>query len=193
MKKYLLPISIAALVLTGCSGKTVDPVPTASPEGSISSTPPTVSGDADPITGPGSFTFETTYSGVGTLDVPGEPSAEIERLRVQAGAPEVTYVTGNLDNRQGSEPFSVYSVSVYDPEGNEYVYESASDYLSEIRPSDAPAEIYNQYIELGNSLMDDIDPLQRADFILVGPELPGQITGLSISNGVETFSAAPEK
>lgn len=204
MKKYLVPLSIAALLLTGCSS---DPA-----ESDASEQEPTRSASAEPtadtetteeadtgeqgstvsIMGPGSYTFESEDGAAGTLEVPGELNPEIEEYRIAAGSQPVAYLTGNLDNRTGTEFFDVYTITMYDAEGNEYAYQPAQDYLSEVAPSsEESAEAYNAYVDLQNSLTTVFDPLERGDFIMVGPEVPEEITGIMINNGFEDFPAAP--
>lgn len=187
MKKVLLPLSIAALLLSACSSDdSSEPVTQPSPSASetVQKEPETMA--------PGSFTFSIPDGATGTLEVPGTPNPDIEAMRAEVGAPEVTYLTGNLDNRGGSEAFDVYTISVYDTDGNEFEYVPAQDYVFEITPKDAPAEVYNTYVDLYNSFPTVIDPLQRADFVMVGPVLPADFTGVTVSSGLQNFPAFPK-
>lgn len=187
MKRVLLPLGVAALVLSGCSGSDASE-PVVSP----SSAAPSPSATEEAVTlGPGSFTFETPSGATGTLEVPGAPNPDIESMRVEVGAPEVTYLTGNLDNRAGSEAFDVYTISVYDMEGNKYDYMPAQDYIGDITPDSevVGTDVYNRYIEAYNNASTVIDALERKDFVMVGPEMPDEIAGVSVSNGFEDFGA----
>lgn len=139
----------------------------------------------------GSYTFESGDGAVGTLEVPGVAPADIEELRAAGGGETVAYLTGNLDNRNGSESFDVYTISVYDMDGNEYNYEPADDYLGNFPPADTSADAYNPYLELKDKYGTVVDSMQRADFVMVGPVLPEQIAGVSVSNGFDNFGATP--
>ena len=195
LKKYLLPLGVAALLLSGCSSESAEsePVSKDAPDSSApSSAPAAESADAPSDTlGPGSYTFDTGTGAVGTLEVPGEPPTDIEALRIASGGESVAYLTGNLDNREGTELFDVYTISVYDLDGNKYEYEPADDYISSIKPEDVFADNYRQYGEAQDGRSTVFDPLERGDFVMVGPPLPEQIAGVSVSNGLEDFGAQP--
>ena len=141
--------------------------------------------------GSGSYTFDTGTGTTGTLQLPGEPPADIEALRIASGGEAVAYLTGNLDNRQGAESFDVYTVSVYDLDGNKYEYEPADDYISSIKPEDVFADDYRKYGEAQDGRSTVVDAMERKDFVMVGPELPAEIAGISVSNGFEDFGAMP--
>lgn len=115
-------------------------------------------------------------------------------MRVEVGAPEVTYLTGNFDNRDGSESFDVHTINVYDTDGNEYAYQPAQDYIGDITPESdvVGVETYNRFIEAYNNASTVIEPLQRADFVMVGPELPAEIAGIVVSNGFEDIPVSPK-
>lgn len=195
MKKYLLPLSIAALLLSGCSSESAESEPAAkgAPDTSATSSTATVDAADAPVDaiGPGSYAFDTGTGTVGTLEVPGAPHAGMEELRTTIGAEPVTYLTGNLDNREGAESFDVYTISVFDSEGNKYDYVPAADYMHGIVSIEAPDEIYDKYTALRDQFTEVFDPLQRGDFVMVGPELPAEIAGVSVSNGFEDFGAMP--
>lgn len=111
-------------------------------------------------------------------------------------APPVTYITGTVDNRQGTEPVRMVAMSIFTPEGRELKYEEAFEYIGELRdkvPSDAPLQQRNKFVDIGNSYLDPIPPLAVKDFVLVGPEVPAQITGITVApNGTfNPVSAEP--
>jgi hypothetical protein len=126
--------------------------------------------------GPGSYTFESVAGATGTLEVPGKPGAEIEALRALGKGPAVTYLKVKVDNRKGSAYVNMYGVSVIDPEGQEYKYSNADQYISAITPSDAPAETYNKFINAGNKYMEGADPGTVKEFVLTGPALPKEFS-----------------
>lgn len=194
MKKYLLPLGLAALLLSGCAGESTDAATDAKPESQGATTPATPTEVSVDAAGPGTYTFESLDGAVGTLNVPGAAPADLEELRAVAGSEPVTYLTGNLDNREGSESFDVYTISVYDMEGNKYDYQPAQDYIGDITPSSevVGTDVYNRFVDAYNNATTVFDPMQRGDFVMVGPELPAQIAGVSVSNGIEDFGAQAE-
>lgn len=195
MKKYLLPLGVAALLLSGCSGESPESEPAAkdAPASSVPSTASTVDSSTATVDamGSGPYTFDTGMGTVGSLAVPGEAPADVEELRTIIGEQPVAYLTGNLDNREGAEVFDVYAISVFDSEGNKYDYEPVEDYLHSITSIEAPDEIYKKYRAAYDKYDSVFDPLERGDFVMVGPELPVEIAGVSVSNGFEDFGAMP--
>ena len=190
MRKFLLPLGVAALVLSGCASGDADATE-ASPEVEVSTPAPTPSSEA-PVEGvTGSYTFESPDGASGTLEVPGSAPADIEELRVAGGGEEVAYLTGNLDNRLGSDSFDVYQISVFDADGKEYTYAPADDYLGNFSPADSSAEVYNSYVELVNGYSTVVPAMGRQDFVMVGPLLPEQIAGVSVSSGFDDLGAQP--
>ena len=188
LKKYLLPFSIVALLLSGCASEAADATADAKPESQVSTTPTETPVDA---MGPGTYTFDTGAGTVGTLEVPGTAPVDIEEVRTLVGGEPVTYLTGNLDNREGAELFDMYRVSIYDMEGNKYDYEPAEDYMHSTVSIDAPDDVYDKYRAASDNLTSVFDPLQQGDFVMVGPLLPEQIAGVNVSNGFEDFGAQP--
>lgn len=198
MKKLIAPMALTALLLTGCGGETTAPpapsieAPGAQTEPSVSAPDPSTAEKAEEVgevTGHGTYSFQTGTGGEGTMTVPAEPIAEVEDLRIQVDGKEVTYITATIDNREGSDPFDLYQINIYDPAGQQYVYTNVSDYISEIRPADAEASFYNQFIDLANSFESIVQPLQVSDFVMVGPEVPEEIAGIAVSNGYEEIPA----
>lgn len=99
-------------------------------------------------------------------------------------APPVTYITAKVDNREGTEFINMYSLSIFTPEGKELKYKEVSAYIDELQrklPENAPSQQYNRFVDVGNSYLDGAPPLAVKDFILVGPEVPAQITGITVS------------
>lgn len=197
--KQVLPTAVLALLLTGCGGgePAAEPQPagptSAAPasEAPTSKVPETTESPEPEVLSPGTYTFDTFFGTTGTMEVPGEPVPAIEELREQAGADPVTYITATIDNRQGDEAFDFYQVSIYDPAGKEYIYTPAGEWLMGIIPPDMASEQYNDYVDLSNSLVEIVDPRQRVDSVLVGPPVPEEIAGVTVSDGFETYDAMP--
>lgn len=112
--------------------------------------------------------------------MPGTPDPEIEGLRALVGAEPTTYLTVSVDNRNGTVGVNMYGVSIFTPEGKELKYVNADEYIDSLRPSDAPAEVYNQFIEAGNRHMEMAKPKAVKDFVLVGPEVPKEFTAVTV-------------
>lgn len=114
------------------------------------------------------------------MAVPGQPDPEVEKLRALVNGPATTYLTVKVDNRAGTGNVNMYGVSIFTPEGKELKYTNVSDYIDDLRPSDAPAEIYNQFIAASNKHAELASPKEVKDFILVGPPVPETFTGVTV-------------
>lgn len=184
--KRLAVLCVGTLMLTGCAGGSTPTAQTPVTSPADVSGPTETASPTPTIMKPGSFTFENATGAKGTLTVPAKPVAEIEKLRALApGAPKVTYLTVHVDNRQGTEAVNMYGVSIFTPAGEELKYTNADQYIDTIRPGDAPAEIYNQFIEASNKHMEMANPKGVKDFVLTGPAVPAEITGITVySTGI---------
>jgi hypothetical protein len=183
VKRLLLPVFFVVGV-TGC----------ASQAPAVQSDPvPSVTSEAPKVLKPGTYTFETPGGAKGTIALPGKPDPSVEALRVLGKGPKTTYVTVHVDNRQGSEDVNMYGISVFTPAGEEVKYEGASQYIDSITPKDAPAETYNKFIEGYNKHNDIAPPKAAKDFVLTGPEVPAEFTGVTVyPNGAyDPVEAAP--
>lgn len=135
--------------------------------------------------GPGKYTFTASGGGTGLIQVPAPgPAQDLEELRAIVKAPPVTYLAVTVDNRKGSEFINMYGVSIFTPEGKELTYKEAHAYVEELRnklPPDVPSSVWNKFADVGNSYLDGASPLEVKDFTMVGPEVPSQITGITVS------------
>jgi hypothetical protein len=173
LKRMLAPL-VLVLTVTGCAAQ-----PAAQTEPSSTTAAPTT--EAPKILKPGAYTFENATGTKGTLQIPGQPDAEIEQLRtLSPGAPAVTYLTFHVDNRAGTVGANMYGVSIFTPAGEELQYKNADAYIDAIRPSDAPASVYNQFIAAGNKHMSMAKPKAVKDFVLTGPAVPDEIAGITV-------------
>lgn len=191
MKKFMAPLGVAALLLTGCSGGATDePTASSTPKTSATTEPTEAAIDA---MGPGTYMFDTGTGTTGTIEIPGAAPADLEDLRTQAGGEPVTYLAVNVDNRDGAESFDVYTVTIYDNDGTAYEFQSASDYVDSITPDSSVvgADVYNLYVEAYNSYSSVVDAMERTDVVVVGSEVPADIAGVSVSSGFEDFGATP--
>lgn len=177
-KSTTVLLAAAALFLGGCAAPAAPAAPltsTTTVEATAEATPPPV------VRGPGEYTFENSTGTKGTMSIPGEPDAEIERLRTLAEtAPPVTYLTVHVDNRAGTVGANMYGVSIFTPAGEELQYRNADEYINSIRPSDAPAAVYNQFIEAETKHMAMAKPKAVKEFVLTGPPVPEVFTAVTV-------------
>lgn len=177
--KRLAMLAAVAILATGCAGApAATPVTTAAPEAATEAAP-----EATPtpvILGPGEYTWENATGAKGTMSIPGKPDPEIERLRALAGGKPTHYITVKVDNRQGSVGVNMYGISIFTPEGEELQYRNADEYISDLRPDGAPAEVYNQFIDAGNKHMAMAKPKAVKTFVLTGPALPKTFTAVTV-------------
>lgn len=185
---------VLVLLLTGCGGSadapSTQPV-NDNPSGVDSQPPPTKR-----IMGPGKYTFTSKEGGKGVLQVPAPPDPQVEELRMLAGGEPVTYITAAIDNRDGTESINMYRINIYTPEGQEMRYVSVLAYIDEIQPrlpTDAPAATYNKFVDYYNAHLDGAAPLQVKDFVMVGPQVPDEITGITVypTGGFNPVQAEP--
>ena len=83
----------------------------------------------------GLFQYERD-GGTMTLQVPADPqeyadTVELESLRKDAKAPEVTYIVGDADNTKGTSKLSPAAIYLHDKDGKEFEFDAAAGYLGE--------------------------------------------------------------
>jgi len=181
-------------VLTGCEGG-FDSDATR-PASDSSSMPAAPTPALKRTTGPGAYTFTADGGGTGTLQLPAAPVPEIEELRSIVNAPPITYISAAVDNRDGTKAINMFSLSVFTPEGKEVKYSGVSAYVDDLRsmlPADAPSHVFNKFVDVSNAYLDDASPLEVKDFVMVGPEVPDRITGISVypTGGFPPVKAEP--
>lgn len=118
------------------------------------------------------------------MEIPAEPVAEIEELRLLVNGAPVTYLTAAVDNRHGSVAITMDSVSIFTPAGVEFTYEGASEYVDRLRrslPANAPAETQNRFLDVSRSHLEPAPPLGMKDFVLLGPEVPQEIREIIVA------------
>lgn len=166
------------MLATGCAAPASSPAPpteTTAEYTAPESTPP-----APVVMGPGEYTWENATGAKGTMTIPGKPDPEIEKLRTLAKGKPTTYITVKVDNRQGTTGVNMYGISIFTPEGDELQYKNADVYIDSLRPSDAPAEVYNQFIEASNKHGAMAKPKAVKEFVMTGPALPKSFTAVTV-------------
>jgi hypothetical protein len=194
--RLALAASALLLALTGCEGESTENATQQASDNPTGTASTTATPQPRRTTGPGTYTFTADGGGTGTLQVPGSAVPEIEELRGIVNAVPVTYISAAVDNREGTKFINMYSLSIFTPEGKELKYRGVSPYLDDLRemlPADAPPEVFNRYIDVSNAYLDDASPLEVKDFVLVGPDVPAQITGITVypTGGFPPVKAEP--
>ncbi|WP_247041937.1 hypothetical protein [Arthrobacter rhizosphaerae] len=208
MKRRWLSVTVLIFVLlaTGCEGPVPFQTDTDPPE--VSGSPPTQAptsprttaaqtpAPAATILRPGKYRFNAATGATGTMEIPAPPVPGIEELRTFVNEAPVTYLTAVVDNRQGSVAINMDSISIFTPEGAEYKYQSASDYINKLReavPAEAPAEIRSRFDELFKAHLGDAPPLAAKDFVLVGPAVPNEMSEIIVhpTSGFHPVPAVP--
>lgn len=223
-KTLITALSITALALTGCStgtaedaGKTIQPL-MVQKDGYDTDMPP-MDDDYDPTmlddpetAGHGTFKLHSMNGTEIEFDLPTstdhEAVQEIEEYRqTMRDDEEVTYVVMDVDNREGMEE-AIINLTVYDPDGNKYEFDDATNYVSYLRntPSevgeyeyelldgtiisgDEETDLYNQGIDIDNSSV--VDVAERGDVVVVytGTDLPDEFSRVAVNTGYQLEDA----
>ena len=157
----------------------------------------------------GEYTAQAEAGGTIVMQIPAstddELISQIEAYREAVNAEPVTYLTADVDNRQGHESIGMRNVYIYDKDGNEYQFSGVSEYISDIEPVTDWAsedETYSlvdgteisrdQYFELSstgtdlhNEHMYGASAAERKTMILVheGTDLPNEFTRVAVQPG----------
>jgi len=115
-------------------------------------------------------------------DLDHEAVTELEALREELGIEPVTYITADIDNRQGDTLAALPQINVYDADGTEYEFKSLPYSLPEWEPeyddSDHYWDTYDRLKELEDQYHDTAPPSGTGATILIyqGDDLPTQFT-----------------
>lgn len=203
MKRQIVTSAALLLALTACGQDTSTPAPEEQTN-DVSTEAPT----PETLT-PGTYEYELN-GGTMTLRVPAtadgdESISQMETLRQDMQAPEVTYILGDADNRNGTDKLSPSEVSLYDKDGKEYLFQSASTYIGdnwsptmtedyEYQYPDGSPMTEDQYeqtnaesIDLYNSQLNLGDPGSRGAqvWIYEGTDFPDEFTNLTVDEGLD--------
>ena len=188
--KRLTILAAVAILATSCAAPAATSTPAPEP------THATVTAEPTPtpvVLGHGTYEWENATGAKGEMTLPGAADPEVERLRALVKGPAVNYLSVKVDNRAGSELVNMYGVSIFTPEGEELQYKNADEYINSIRPDDAPSEVYNQFIDLGNKHMAGAKPGAVKTFVLTGPALPKEFARVTVypTGGYDPVDALP--
>lgn len=121
-----------------------------------------------------------------TIELPAtEVPADIEAYRLKVDAPEVVYVSVDVDNREGEQSVNMYEIDVYDPAGKEYTFSGVETLIGEWMDdvgvdTNEQIDLYNEGVDLSNKYMDNVAVSERATMVLYGTELPEQIADVQV-------------
>ena len=189
MKRIIIFAAVAVLA-TSCAAPAATSTPAPEPAPVTTTAEPT---PTPVVLGHGTYVWENATGAKGEMTLPGAADAEVEKLRALVKGPAVNYLSVKVDNRAGSELVNMYGVSVFTPEGEELQYKNAGEYINEIRPGDAPSEVYNQFIDAGNKLGAEAKPGAVKTFVLTGPALPKEFSRVTVypTGGFDPVDALP--
>ena len=115
-------------------------------------------------------------------DLDHEAVTELEALREDLDIEPVTYITAEIDNRQGDTLAALPQISVFDEAGTEYEFKALPYALPEWEPeyddSDHYWDTYDQLNELEDQYHDTASPAGVGSTVLIyqGDDLPDQFT-----------------
>src|SRR5690625_4905323 len=115
-------------------------------------------------------------------DLDHEAVAEIDALREDLDIEPVTYITADIDNRQGDTLAALPQISVFDETGTEYEFHALPYSLPEWEPeyddSDHYWDTYDRLNELEDQYHDTASPSGVGSTVLIyqGDDLPTQFT-----------------
>lgn len=196
----LATLSIAALTLVGCSGTQANEEPQSAEEAQQQYADELEEQGIDPMQGfgpmqAGEFETYTEHGGHITLQLPASPNsddvADIEQYRqdVNANTP-VTYLTADVDNRDGTDSIGMWKVKAFDEQGQEYEFVGVTEYL------DSTDESYGSHgIDLYNDHLHGVEAAGRDTLVLIheGDDLPDEFTRVAVwpNGALEEVDAYP--
>lgn len=211
MRKLFI-LAPAALLLASCGTADTEPqMDPPAPETIVETSPPQESYALGQ-----DFYVETMEGADITITIP-DDAPDVDALRTELGIEPVSYATATVDNRQGTERVNMYQVALYDEDGNEYLFETASGPIGDWSPiwdwPDGGESTYSlqngaeiteaQYDDLNskateayNANLSDVEPLAQGEILLIGPaELPEEVTGVAVqpSGMGEPYYATPKQ
>ena len=214
-------LAVISLALVGCGSTQAQEEPQSREEAQQQYKDMLDSGEAQgpPPMPAGEYTAQAEAGGTITMNIPADPAdktlTEIEEYREAVNAAPVTYLTADVDNRNGTDSVNMWKVEVFDEEGNSYEFNGVSEYVSDIGPEtdwasedesytliDGTEISKDEYFDL-NSISTDLhnehlhgaSAAERKTMILVyeGTDLPDEYTRVAVQPGPfgETVEAYP--
>src|SRR5690625_402199 len=180
---------ILALALVGCGNTQAEEQSTPEQTESVQEQPTDQEPSQEPeseTVGHGTFKVHATSGAELEFELPADTSheavAEIDALREELGLEPVTYITADIDNRNGDTLAALPQINVYDADGTEYEFKSLPYSLPEWEPeyddSDHYWDTYDRLKELEDQYDDAASPAGVGSTVLIyqGDNLPTQFT-----------------
>ena len=205
-----LALITATLLLTSCgTAEDEEPQVVAPPPTMEETTPEPVSYELGQ-----DFHLETAEGADITVTIPAT-APQVDAMRTELGIDPVSYASATVDNREGTVRVNMYQVALYDEEGKEYLFDSASGPIGDWSPNwdwpeggeptyslqDGTVITEAQYEDLNsragdlyNANLSDVEPLAQGEILLIGPaDLPESVTGVAVqpSGMGEPYYATP--
>src|SRR5690625_99377 len=184
-------LSILALALVGCgSTETTSDEPQNAEEAQQEYADELEAGEPEPQTaGHGTYRVHAVSGTELEFELPAdldhEAVAEIDALREELDIEPVTYITADIDNRQGDTLAALPQISVFDEDGTEYEFQALPYSLPEWEPeyddSDHYWDTYDRLKELEDQYDDAASPAGVGITIIIyqSDDLPTQFTRLA--------------
>lgn len=128
-----------------------------------------------------------------------ESLAEIEQFRTDTGGEAVSYLVVKVDNRNGTEPVTLETVTAFDADGTKYEFTDVTDFLDEWSPyysedyeyvlpdgstipEDEGDELYNRGVDIYNANLGEIAVAESGTIVLASAdvELPAEFTRVAV-------------
>ena len=178
-------LSILALALVGCGTTQADSEPQSAEEAQQEYADEQDTGEPEVQTaGHGTYRVHAMSGTELEFELPAdldhEAVTELEALREDLGIEPVTYITADIDNRQGDTLAALPQISIFDEAGTEYEFHALPYSLPEWEPeyddSDHYWDTYDRLNELEDQYHDTASPSGVGSTILIyqGDDLPTQ-------------------
>lgn len=151
--------------------------------GGVQSEAPAPKPEEPKVTGHGIYSF-AYQGGTGIILLPADGPADVEALRVGLGEDPVTYLSVDVDNRQGASNMGMYRVDVFTKAGKRISF-SGIDALIDSWEVDYQTDgdaLNNQSIDVYNKYLYGVSIGERKTVYMAAPveSLPKDITRVSV-------------
>lgn len=197
MKKTVLPLILALLLLTGCGGNPAtgpeQPGPTPDPAETTQAAPsdaPSVDGLADAASGVFTFVLDDA---TGDIVLPAEGPQDVEDLRTELAEDDVTYARVTVQNPDDGLPLEIDAVTVSTPEGQELEFRAAATVIEEWGAAANNGEPNPEVVGLVEEYSGAAVPGSTTDLLMIGgfPDIPDTISAVTVqpAGGAEPVEA----
>lgn len=181
-------VAAAGLAMAGCSADPMPEPPAAESTPPAVDSTPTESSPMDAMPESfeqGDFYFVSADNVVGKFTIPGDPVPRLESLRKGAKAGPVSYLSVKLDARDATDGANMYALTMFDPDGKKYEFQSAestiSDWMDLVDTDDT--DLYNRFVDASNAEPYHVEAAEVGTIVMTSKEnvLPKEITRIAVS------------